>query len=141
MVREATDGWVLSGSVILQSGTPFTAYTSASFQPTQDANGNVSGYKPGSGDYNGDGKNYDFPNAPATGYIQQHDRQSYLKGLFAASAFLCRRSERKEMSCAIAFADRVMPTPISACLRALASASTRSCSSARTCSTCSTGLI
>lgn len=87
VVREATDGWVLSGSVILQSGTPFTAYTSASFQPTQDANGNVSGYKPGSGDYNGDGKNYDFPNAPATGYIQQHDRQSYLKSLFAASAF------------------------------------------------------
>jgi len=87
VVRQATDGWVVSGSVILQSGTLFTAYTSASFQPIQDANGNVTGYKTGSGDYNGDGKNYDFPNAPAAGYSQPHDRQSYLKRLFPASAF------------------------------------------------------
>ena len=87
MCAPRTNDWVVSGSVILQSGTPFTAFTSASFQPTQDASGNVTGYKTGSGDYNGDGKNYDFPNAPATGYSQPHDRHSFLAGLFPASAF------------------------------------------------------
>lgn len=86
-VRSATNGWVVSGSVILQSGTPFTVLTTASFQPTQDSSGNVTGLKTGSGDYNGDGKNYDFPNAPSSGYQQPHDRKSYLIGLFAASVF------------------------------------------------------
>ena len=86
-VRSITNGWVVSGSVILQSGTPFTVFTTATFQPTQDANGNVTGLKTGSGDYNGDGKNYDFPNIPTTGYSQPTDRQSYLHGLFPASAF------------------------------------------------------
>ena len=86
-LREATDGWVISGAVILQSGLPFTVLTTASFQPTQDASGNVTGLKTGSGDYNGDGKNYDFPNAPSSGYEQPHGRQSYLKGLFPTSAF------------------------------------------------------
>ncbi len=85
--RTATTGWVLSGSVILQSGTPFTALTTASFQPTQDTSGNVTGFKTGSGDYNGDGKNYDFPNLPSSGYTQPHDRHSYLTGLFPASSF------------------------------------------------------
>lgn len=87
LLRSGTQGWVVSGSAILQSGTPFTAFTSASFQPTQDANGNVTGYRTGSGDYNGDGKNYDFPNAPASGYTQPHDRRSFLTGLFPTSAF------------------------------------------------------
>jgi hypothetical protein len=87
LVRSATGGWVISGSVILQSGNPFTVINGASFQPTQDANGNVTGLKAGSGDYNGDGYNYDFPNAPSAGYAQPADRQSYLKGLFPASNF------------------------------------------------------
>jgi Cna protein B-type domain. len=86
-VRAATDGWVISGSVILQSGTPFTVYTGASFQPVQDSNGNVTGFKTGSGDYNGDGYNFDFPNAPTAGYKQPTDRKSYLTGLFPASNF------------------------------------------------------
>jgi len=87
ILHGVTNGWVISGSVILQSGTPFTAYTSATFQPVQDASGNVTGLKTGSGDYNGDGKNYDFPNAPNSGYSQPHDRHSYLRGLFPASSF------------------------------------------------------
>ena len=87
VARAVTNGWVLSGSVILQSGTPFTALTTATFQPTLDGSGNVIGLKTGSGDYNGDGYNYDYPNAPAFGYSQPRDRQSYLKGLFPASAF------------------------------------------------------
>ena len=87
IVRSATNVWVLSGSAILQSGTPFTAVTTATFQPTLDSNGNVTGLRTGSGDFNGDGYNYDFPNAPASGYSQPHDRQSYLKGLLPASSF------------------------------------------------------
>jgi hypothetical protein len=87
LVGAVTDGWVVSGLVILQSGTPFTALTTATFQPTLDASGNVTGLKPGSGDYNGDGKNYDFPNVPSAGYSQPNDRKSYLKGLFPASNF------------------------------------------------------
>ena len=86
-VRGATRGWVVSGQAILQSGNPFTVYTSATFQPTLDANGNVTGLQPGSGDYNADGKDYDFPNVPAFGYAQPHSRRSYLTGLFPASAF------------------------------------------------------
>jgi hypothetical protein len=66
---------------------PFTVLTTATFQPTFDATNHVNGLKAGSGDYNGDGYNYDFPNAPATGYSQPTDRQSYIHGLFAASAF------------------------------------------------------
>jgi len=87
ILNGVTNGWVISGSVILQSGTPFTAYTSATFQPVQDANGNVTGLKTGSGDYNGDGKNYDFPNVPTSAYSQPHDRHFYLTGLLPASSF------------------------------------------------------
>jgi len=86
-LRAVTNGWVLSGSVVLQSGTPFTVLTTATFQPTLDGRGNVTGLRTGSGDYNGDGKNYDFPNAPASGYKQPTDRRSYLSGLFPASSF------------------------------------------------------
>lgn len=87
VTRAVTGGWVISGSVILQSGTPFTVLTTASFQPTLDSNGNVTGFKTGSGDYNGDGKNYDFPNVPTSGYAQPTDRRSYLTGLFPVSSF------------------------------------------------------
>jgi outer membrane receptor protein involved in Fe transport len=87
VVGSVVNGWTVSGSVILQSGSPFTVLTSASFQPVQDSSGNVTGLKTGSGDYNGDGKNYDFPNVPTSGYSQPHDRASYRSGLFAASAF------------------------------------------------------
>ena len=87
LVRAVGSDWVVAGAVILESGQPFTVYTSATFQPTLDANGNVTGYKAGSGDYNGDGYDYDFPNVPSSGYQQPHDRRSYINGLFRASAF------------------------------------------------------
>jgi hypothetical protein len=87
LVNTLANGWVISGAVILQSGQPFTVLTTATFQPTFDASNHVNGLKASSGDYNGDGYNYDFPNAPATGYSQPTDRQSYLHGLFPASAF------------------------------------------------------
>lgn len=82
-----TRGWVLSSTTILQSGLPFTVYTSAPFQPTFDSQGNVVGFQPGSGDYNADGYNYDYPNIPSSGYSTSTSRQAYLSGLFPASAF------------------------------------------------------
>jgi hypothetical protein len=87
IVKALAGGWVVSGAVILESGLPFTVLTTATFQPTFDAANHVNGLKAGSGDYNGDGYNYDFPNIPASGYSQPTDRQSYLHGLFPASAF------------------------------------------------------
>jgi hypothetical protein len=78
--------WQLSGTFIAETGFPFTVYTSAAFLPVT-TNGVVTGLATGSGDYNGDGYNYDFPNVPSTGYSQPTDRQSFLHGLFPASAF------------------------------------------------------
>jgi hypothetical protein len=86
-LNRLTGGWELSSSTILQSGYPFTVYTSAPFQPLFNAQGQVVGMQSGSGDYNADGRNYDFPNAPSTGYQQATGRQAYLNGLFPASAF------------------------------------------------------
>ena len=81
-------GWQLSSTTILQSGYPFSVYTGAPFQPIQDDSGTVIGLQPGSGDFNADGYNYDFPNAPSFGYnVSSRNRQSYLNGLFPASAF------------------------------------------------------
>jgi hypothetical protein len=86
-LNRLTGGWELSSSTILQSGNPFTVYTGAPFAPIFDAGGQVVGMQPTSGDYNADGHNYDFPNAPSTGYQQPTGRQAYLNGLFPASAF------------------------------------------------------
>jgi len=81
-------GWEFSSTTILQDGRPFAVYTSAPFEPIQDASGNVTGMQPGSGDYNADGYDYDFPNTPSFGYnIPSKSRQAYLNGLFSASAF------------------------------------------------------
>lgn len=67
-----TKGWTLSPVVVLQSGQPFTVYTSAPYP---------------SGDFNADGYNYDVPNTPAFGNTIKSSRSDFLKGLFAESAF------------------------------------------------------
>jgi len=62
--------------VILQSGQPFTVYTSAQFSA--------------GGDYNADGYNYDMPDVPAFGRTIGSNRSSfspYGPGIFQASAF------------------------------------------------------
>lgn len=51
--RSILGGWRLAGTVILESGMPFSVYTSAPFEPTFSAQGSVVGLKPGSGDYGG----------------------------------------------------------------------------------------
>jgi hypothetical protein len=65
-------GWTLSGILILQSGQPFTVYTSAPY--------------PG-GDFNGDGFDYDAPNTPSFGNYLSTSRSDYIKGLFTPSQF------------------------------------------------------
>ncbi|HEX4168065.1 MAG TPA: hypothetical protein VHZ55_21580 [Bryobacteraceae bacterium] len=73
-------GWSISGTTILQSGTPYTVYTNAAFQPII-ANGVVTGILPASGDYNADGFNLDYPNV--TYYSTPTSRQAYLNGVFS----------------------------------------------------------
>lgn len=80
-----TNGWVFSGITIFQSGTPFVVFTGASFQPVLNASGQVVGLAPGSGDYNADGFNYDFPDVIS--YLQPTSRSAFLNGLFPASNF------------------------------------------------------
>jgi hypothetical protein len=80
-------GWHMSNIVVLQSGLPFTIYTSASFNPIYDAGGNVVGLKPGSGDFNADGYGYDVPNRPSGGAVKTGNRSDFLKGIASAAAF------------------------------------------------------
>ncbi len=61
-LREAAGGWVVSGTVALQSGNPFVVKTTANYSA--------------GGDYNADGYNYDFPNASS--YKKSSARSAYL---------------------------------------------------------------
>lgn len=79
--------WRFSGNAIMQSGLPFSVYTSAPFEPILGPNNTVIGLKPGSGDYNADGYDYDQPNAPAFGNYVSVSRSAFIKGLFPVSAF------------------------------------------------------
>lgn len=58
--------------ITLQSGQPFTVYTSASWP---------------SGDWNADGYGYDVPNVPSFGRTIHANRGAFLKGVFQASDF------------------------------------------------------
>lgn len=84
--RNLLGGWQFGGVWILQTGLPFTVYTTAPFEPVYNSSGQVVGNT--GGDYNADGNNYDVPNAPAFGRkLSGQGRKSYLNGLFAASDF------------------------------------------------------
>jgi outer membrane receptor protein involved in Fe transport len=66
-------GWQINGITALQSGFPFSVFTSSPF-PT--------------GDFNGDGVNNDRPNTPSFGTeLPNDDRQAYINGLFVAADF------------------------------------------------------
>lgn len=80
-----TSGWSISGTSILQSGYPFTVYTSAAFSPLKNAAGQFIGFAPGSGDFNADGDNMDYPNVQS--YNMLRTRQAFLNGVFAPSQF------------------------------------------------------
>jgi hypothetical protein len=82
-VRRVSNGWVLSGATILQSGNPFTVYTGASFHgqlvdpagPVTAANVQLA---PDSGDFNADGDNFDYPNV--SNYHQLNNRTAFKSG-------------------------------------------------------------
>ena len=88
-----TGGWGVSGTSIFQSGYPLTVSTNASYQPIcQNGSTNCPspgnpaiGYAPGSGDFNADGNNFDFPDA--TSYNQSTNNKSWLTGAIPKSNF------------------------------------------------------
>ena len=89
LLKRVSEGWTLAGLSVLQTGTPFTVFTSAAFlaqpannlQPVSATNPVV--FSPKSGDFNADGDNNDFPNT--TSYTQSHNHSDYRKGIFAPS--------------------------------------------------------
>ncbi len=84
--RALLGGWQFGGVWLMQTGQPFTVYTTASFAPVFDAAGNVVGNT--GGDYNADGSNFDVPNEPTFGnHLPGQPRRAFLNGLFPASAF------------------------------------------------------
>ena len=87
VVGRVASGWQLSGTTVLQSGNPFTVSTNAPFRPLKDLNGTYIGYAPGSGDYNADGDNHDYPDVVSYSYKQ--GRQDYLHGgIFTPGQFV-----------------------------------------------------
>ena len=80
VVRGVTSGWEISGTTTLQSGSPMFIFTGANLQFTYDSTGNPQ-YLPGSGDFNGDGYQYDVPNVDTT-YKIPHTRRAYKSGVF-----------------------------------------------------------
>ncbi len=92
LLGRVTDGWRVNGITILQSGYPFSVYTTQAFVPSVDSKGAYIRDGNGlivpaatSGDYNADGFNNDFPNVPD--YSQPTSRSAYLTGLWAKSHF------------------------------------------------------
>jgi hypothetical protein len=65
-------GWHLATIVILQDGAPFSVYTSQAYP---------------NGDFNADGNNYDYPNAPAFGNNIPHSRRDFENGVFTRADF------------------------------------------------------
>jgi hypothetical protein len=84
-VGRVTSGWSISGTSILQSGYPFTVNTTAAFVPLKNQAGQFIGYGAGSGDYNADGDNNDYPDVQS--YKMLQTRQGFLNGVFTPGQF------------------------------------------------------
>jgi hypothetical protein len=83
--RHVIGGWQLSDVTILQSGQPFSVYTTQGFIPVYTS-GKITGNA--GGDYNADGNNFDRPMTPSFGNVNRGSHRSdYLKGLFTATSF------------------------------------------------------
>jgi Carboxypeptidase regulatory-like domain len=89
-------GWRFSTIAVLQSGLPFTVYTSAPFAPICSGGATPAGgvCPAGStvignagGDFNADGYNYDAPNRPMVGAVHTGNRSDFINGFASASAF------------------------------------------------------
>ncbi len=88
--RRFLGGFTLAGLSVLQSGSPFTAATYAPFKamlinPALPITTSNLTFAPGSGDFNADGDNFDFPNAAS--YAQKHGRSNYRTGVITAANF------------------------------------------------------
>jgi hypothetical protein len=59
--------------------------TTAPFLPLRNSGGQIVGYATGSGDFNADGDNYDYPDV--TSYTTSSSRQKYLNGIFTTANF------------------------------------------------------
>jgi len=66
-------GWQIGATTIAQADQPFSVYCGASFS--------------GGCDYNADGFNYDYPNAPSFGHEISGGNDAFLSGVFQASDF------------------------------------------------------
>jgi hypothetical protein len=84
-VKRVVNGWTFSGTTIVQSGTPFTVYTTAPLIPLRNSSGQFTGFAPGSGDFNADGVNFDFPDVSS--YSMPHSRHDYLNGALSPGNF------------------------------------------------------
>jgi Carboxypeptidase regulatory-like domain len=89
-------GWRFSTILVLQSGLPFTVYTSAPFVPIcSGAVAPVGGSCPAGstvvgnagGDFNADGYDYDAPNRAPAGAGHTGSRSDFIRGFASASAF------------------------------------------------------
>jgi hypothetical protein len=99
LMRNVLGGWQFSGIWILQSGLPFSVYTSAGFKPicsggaTPVGSGcptgsTIIGNALKSGDFNADGTNYDVPDVPSFGaHLSGKSKNDFLNGLFTQSDF------------------------------------------------------
>ena len=86
-VGRATGGWGVSGTVVSQSGYPFTVANYNPFTPvcaTMPCAPNAPWIGNSGGDYNADGDNYDYPNVSS--YSIPNSRKDWLKGVFAGNA-------------------------------------------------------
>ncbi len=85
-VANVLSRWEVDAVTILQAGRPFSVNCTQPFSPVRDAAGNIVGNN--GCDYNADGFNNDFPNAPSFGgYLSGIERSKFLTGIFQASDF------------------------------------------------------
>ena len=77
IARYTLGGWEIGMTAIMESGAPYWIVNTAGFNPFRDAAGNVTGFRPNSGDYNADGVNFDLPNVP-NGLPNKFDRTLFL---------------------------------------------------------------
>ncbi|HBY64028.1 MAG TPA: hypothetical protein DEH78_29755, partial [Solibacterales bacterium] len=76
LAKTVLGGWEVGTTVIAQTGTPFTIFNGNPLNAIFEG-GRVVGFRPGSGDYNLDGFNFDFPNVP-NNLPQKVDRNQFL---------------------------------------------------------------
>jgi len=85
-LKQLLGGWAINSVTILQSGPPFSVVCTDRFRPVFDLSGNVIGNT--GCDYNADGTNFDFPNAPASSSsLKDWSRSEYLTGVFSGVTF------------------------------------------------------